>query len=102
MKRKLLSTLALLCLAVSSAWAEEITYIDHTVSGTGINTVVTEVERTVNTDDAGVIYSTEMASYLNQESGNVELNNMTVVLNSDHVFKQPCCVLGYGEHHSLR
>ena len=84
----------MLTLLSMEARGEIITYIDHEVSGTGTNTVVTEVERTVNTDDADVIYSTEMPNYLNQESGNVELYNKTVVLNSSHVFNNPVVCWG--------
>ena len=94
MKKLLLFASLLLLLRSIEARGEVITYIDHTVSGTGTSTVVTEVERTVNTDDPDVIYSTELPSLLNVESGNVEIYNKTVVLNSDHVFNNPIVCWG--------
>ena len=94
MKKTLFFVSLMLSLWRGEAHGEIITYIDHEVSGTGTSTVVTEVERTVNTDDADVIYSTEMPNYLNQESGNVELYNKTVVLNSSHVFNNPVVCWG--------
>ena len=94
MKKLILFASLMLSLMGMEARGEVITYIDHEVTGTGTSTVVTEVERTVNTDDADVIYSTEMPNFLNQESGNVELYNKTVVLNDNHVFNNPVVCWG--------
>ena len=94
MKKMIIFASLVLLLMGMEARGEVITYIDHEVTGTGTSTVVTEVERTVNTDDEDVIYSTEMPNFLNQESGNVELYNKTVVLNDNHVFNNPVVCWG--------
>ena len=76
------------------------TYIDHTVSGEGTNTVVTPVERTVAMgghnpiDGTTVIDGYGMTGYLNPSNGNVEVSNKTVVINTSLYFTNPVVISG--------
>ena len=102
MKIKAFSFFASLMLSLWSmnAHGEDVTYIDHTVDKSGVIPVVTTVERTVTIggtnaiDGTNVIDGNGLAACLNATSGNVELYNKTVVLNSSQDFNKPIVCWG--------
>ena len=91
MKKLLLFASLLLILSSTEALGQnEIKYIDHTVSGTGISTKVTAIERSIS---SGYIVGDDLADLVGGDQ-NVYIQDKTVVITKNHLFNNPIVIWG--------